>query len=249
MKIAIRMDDISPDMDWDKFLNFTGLLKEHGLTALLGVVPDNRDEKLSIDPPREDFWDVIKGLSKDGFTIAMHGHTHIYTTDKGGIFPLNRKSEFAGLPYDMQCSMISDGRKILSDHGIETDIFMAPSHSYDHNTLRALSDNGFKVITDGFGDRPYSYKKITFYPISYKKSRSLKSKRDGIVTFVVHANTMTDKEYESYKRIIKEGKCVPYRELSDLSPVKAGACYRLREYLMALSKRTASDMIRLIRRK
>ncbi|MBO5623235.1 MAG: DUF2334 domain-containing protein, partial [Butyrivibrio sp.] len=42
MNITIRMDDITPDMDWDKFLRFKSLLDEHGIKPLIGVVPDNR---------------------------------------------------------------------------------------------------------------------------------------------------------------------------------------------------------------
>ena len=29
MRIAIRMDDITPDMDWNKFKRFKNLLDEH----------------------------------------------------------------------------------------------------------------------------------------------------------------------------------------------------------------------------
>ena len=59
MRIAVRMDDITPDMDWQKFDRFKALLDSYGVKPLIGVVPDNKDEKLSIDPPREEFWDKI----------------------------------------------------------------------------------------------------------------------------------------------------------------------------------------------
>ena len=45
-KIAVRMDDITPDMNWDNFYFFQELFRETGITPLLGVVPDNRDPKL-----------------------------------------------------------------------------------------------------------------------------------------------------------------------------------------------------------
>ncbi len=42
MKIAVRMDDIAPGMDWKKFNDFKELLDEYGIKPLIGVVPDNR---------------------------------------------------------------------------------------------------------------------------------------------------------------------------------------------------------------
>ena len=66
MNITIRMDDITPDMDWEKFLRFKSFLDEHGIKPLIGVVPDNRDKKLSLDPVRADFWSYIKELERDG---------------------------------------------------------------------------------------------------------------------------------------------------------------------------------------
>ena len=39
----------------------------------------------------------------------MHGVNHIYTTKKGGLFPLNNFSEFAGLSYDEQYELLSYG--------------------------------------------------------------------------------------------------------------------------------------------
>lgn len=43
MKIAIRMDDITPDMNWDNFLALKALFDKYHICPLIGVVPDNRD--------------------------------------------------------------------------------------------------------------------------------------------------------------------------------------------------------------
>ena len=55
MKITIRMDDITPDMDFEKFTRFKTILDKHGIKPLIGVVPDNKDKKLQKNPPRADF--------------------------------------------------------------------------------------------------------------------------------------------------------------------------------------------------
>ena len=40
MKIAVRMDDITPDMDWEKFEAFKTILDKYNIKPLLGIVPD-----------------------------------------------------------------------------------------------------------------------------------------------------------------------------------------------------------------
>ena len=46
MKVAVRLDDITPDMDWERFLKFKELLDRYQVKPLIGVVPENRDENL-----------------------------------------------------------------------------------------------------------------------------------------------------------------------------------------------------------
>ena len=65
MKITVRLDDITPDMDWDKFERFKKVLDEHDIKPLIGVVPDNKDEKLSCGPVHEDFWTYVKEGCED----------------------------------------------------------------------------------------------------------------------------------------------------------------------------------------
>lgn len=231
------MDDITPDMDWDSFNFFRKLFEETGITPLLGIVPDNRDPKLSCSAAREDFYEVMKRLQNEGYSIAMHGFRHIYTTKSGGIFPLNNYSEFAGVSYGRQKEMLTLGKEKLGEHGIDTDIFMAPAHSYDNNTLKALKEAGFTKITDGFGSTPYMYKGITFYPISFKLDRSLKQKK-GVTTMVIHANTVTEKDKERYAHIFKEyGKnMISYSEYLEMEPVTRNISGRILEYLLAKCK-------------
>ncbi|MDE6619062.1 MAG: DUF2334 domain-containing protein [Lachnospiraceae bacterium] len=243
MKISIRMDDITPDMDWGKFMRFKTLCDQYGVKPLLGVVPDNKDEKLHIDKPEtapvEDFWQYLKKLEKEGWCIAQHGVTHCYTTQKMGCFPLNRLSEFAGTAYGQQYEALKRGRDILNSHDIRTDIFMAPAHSFDHNTVRALKKLGFRRMTDGFGNAPYSRWGMQFYPISYKQSSVLKKcKKMGYTTFVVHANTMNDRDFERYEQLFAahRDRLIPYSELLMLHPKKRGVLGNVREYLMAVTK-------------
>lgn len=237
MKMAVRMDDITPDMNWENFYFFERLFREAQITPLLGIVPDNKDDNLSLEAPHEDFYAYMKELQKKGYCLAMHGCYHVYTTKCGGCFPLNNYSEFAGLPYEKQKEMLAFGQKKLKEQGIETDIFMAPAHSYDKNTLRALKALGFIKITDGFGKTPYTDSGLTFYPISFLLSRSLKKKK-GVTTMVIHANTVTEADKKRYEEIFRDyGKnMISYSEYLEMEPVKRSIFGRIGEYLLAKSK-------------
>ena len=238
MRIAIRMDDIAPGMDWAKFGRFRALCDRYGVRPLIGVVPDNRDAGLEIDPPREDFFETVKELAHSGWSVAMHGCHHVYTTKSGGLFPLNRLSEFAGLPYERQEELIRRGREILEDRGIVTRLFMAPAHNYDRNTLKALKQNGFDRITDGFGTAPYLYEGITFYPISFRAKETLSSGKDGVSTLVVHTNTMTEEDFRRYgEEVFPRHRIISYSELLAEPAVKRPEILRAKEYAMAEIKR------------
>lgn len=239
MKIAVRLDDITPDMDWQRFLAFKALLDKYQVKPLIGIVPDNQDENLkgTQEGAPEDFWDYIKRLEKEGWSIALHGYRHVYTTNKGGIFPLNNFSEFAGISYEEQKKMLAAGKKFLFEKGIETELFMAPAHSYDNNTLKALKENGFSKLTDGFGNRPYKWKDLTFYPISFKLSKTLQ-KKEGYSTMVVHTGTVRQEELEQYEAYFSKSgaEWISYEDYLKQEPVERGVLGRWVEFLMAKMK-------------
>ena len=243
MKISIRMDDITPDMDWAKFLRFKELCDQYQVKPLIGVVPANMDENLHVDAPQDapvkDFWEYIRELKKEGWCIAQHGVYHQYTTKKMGCFPLNRLSEFAGLGYETQYAALEKGRNLLRQHGVETDIFMAPAHSFDRDTIKALKKLDFHRLTDGFGNAPYIRWNMTFYPISYKQSSVLKNRtKKGFTTFVVHANTMNDKDFMRYEQLFSDNRdrLISYTDLLKVRPKRRGAVGNVREYVMAITK-------------
>ncbi len=204
-------------------------------------VERRKSDRRNVEDPdiKEDnpgFWRMIRNLQSEGWIIAMHGLNHAYTTKEGGLLPLNHKSEFAGIPLENQKEMIAEGKSILAGHGIATDFFMAPSHSYDKNTLEALLENGFRRITDGFGRHSYRRYDITFYPISYRRDTAIKDKKEGYTTFVVHCNTLTNEDFAYYGKIFEECDVVSWNEWLREDPIEAGTFHALKEYLMASVK-------------
>jgi len=185
-KIILRFDDICETMNWEQWNKAKELLDNISVKALLGVIPNCKDDELSIDSPRKDFWNYISYLQKDGYTIAMHGLYHVFDIEAKGIVTKRKRSEFAGHSYEEQYKKIKKGKEIFLSHGIETDVFFAPAHSYDDNTLRALRDNGFKYISDGMSSKPYMRHGIVCLPCRNTGVPKIMSK--GVYTVVLHAH-------------------------------------------------------------
>lgn len=238
MKIAIRLDDITPDMDWSKFKRVRAILDKYEVKPLIGVVPDNKDVKLHKEEARLDFWEIIKELEVNKWCISLHGYNHCYTEKKGGLFPLNRQSEFAGLPLDGQIEIIKSGDDILKENGIITNIFMAPSHTYDSNTLKALKICGYRYITDGYAKRPYIRLGVVFFPISFSRYISFK-KKSGYTTFVYHLNEMSEEEIDFFEEFIvnNRDKVIDYSDFYSIKPFKRNIVGNTKEYVMAVFKR------------
>ena len=244
----IRLDDITPDMDWERFYQAKEILDQYDIRPLIGVVPNNQDASLHKEEGREDFWNVIRGLQESGWAVAQHGTYHCYETEDSGILGINPFSEFAGLSYDVQVKKLQTGRKILEENGVRTDIFMAPGHTYDKNTLKALKECGFHVITDGLSSKPYIEEGILCIPC---RLRGFK-KPDGMDTICLHTNLMDEQDMEELGAFCKANRevIVPFeperyrkqaRKKSFLSKIKERLVLIIRQLKdrVANSKRLA----------
>lgn len=201
--ILLRFDDICPTMNWKQWDIALSLIDAIGVKALLGVIPDCQDPDLKIDMQRCDFWSYIKELQSQGHTIAMHGYKHVFNSDSHGILNRRMNSEFAGLPLDIQKQMIIKGKEILEKHGIYTDVFFAPAHSYDENTVKALSECGFNYVSDGKSRKSYVWHGIKFLPC--RNGGAVKVGRSGWYTSIYHTHEWTKNEkkqaYENLKNL------------------------------------------------
>lgn len=193
-KYILRLDDVSDYMDLDKWKRMERLLDKHAIKPVFGIIPKNGDTSLiSIYEKNEHFWELVNSWIDKGWIPAMHGYEHRYVTGEGGINPVNRRSEFAGLPYEVQAEKIRNGWNILLEHGIRPDIFFAPSHTFDDNTLKALADETtIRIISDTIANDVYQKGIFWFIPQQSGKVRKLPFK---MVTFCYHPNVMDDNAY------------------------------------------------------
>jgi len=207
-KFILRVDDIAPGMAWSKFAEIDALAAELDISLLLGVVPDCQDPKLAVETPRTDFWDKVREWQARGCVIAQHGYTHRYVTKDPGLVSVRPQSEFAGLSYEEQFSKLKAGKDILVREGVWQPVFMAPSHSFDATTVRALAALGFKYLTDGFGVYAYPIGELTAVPQLFASPLQFGF---GVYTLCLHPNNMS---VEQRKKLLAFMQANKHRFLS-----------------------------------
>lgn len=236
MKVLFRLDDICPMMKHDSFMRIKNLFMKYGIEPIIGVVPDCKDSQLNIDVYDEQFWIMMKDLQQLGWTIAMHGYQHLYLTNERGLVGSADRSEFAGLPYETQKEMINNGREILLSHGIDTDVFMAPSHSYDSNTLKCLEECGFKYVTDGLTRFVYRRGKLIFVPCLECRIRKV----IGVSTVCYHTNSISEKRIRELESFASKasGSIFSFEEVVNDNIVEYSFCLHVVELLYSFFKYT-----------
>ena len=198
-RFIIRLDDVHEGMDFIRFDEFMSHLELLSIKPIIGVIPNNFDQLLISENKisKEIFWKKIKCLFDAGkCDIALHGYDHVYVNNNRGLLKYGKKSEFSGLDYKTQYDKIKRGLDIFKEYGIKSNIFMAPSHSFDINTLKALNDLGIHYITDGFNLFPYKKFNIIFIPQLFA---SFKNFGFGLYSVCIHLDNLSDSDYLKLK--------------------------------------------------
>jgi len=200
LKYIIRLDDATPTMDWNKWNKIFQILDKYNIKPIIAVIPNNEDQKMIIDKYNKNFWNEVRLWQDKGYHIAMHGYNHKYITQKSGIIPINKLSEFAGVDINIQKEKIKKGWEIFLKHNIKPDIWIAPAHSFDYNTLKVLKETDIFIISDGIAFYPYN--KYNFYWLPQQLWWYVE-KQEGIWTICLHPNNMNDNKILELEQIIK----------------------------------------------
>ena len=196
----IRLDDASEYMDINKWVQMEKLLDKYNIKPIFGIIPANQDPNLLSYGKVDEFWKLIIRWKKKGWVPALHGYTHVFETNDGGLNPVNDRSEFAGVSLKKQCQKIRDGVKILQEHEISPEIFFAPAHTFDKNTMKALkSESEIRVISDTVANDVYYQDGFYFVPQQSGHCRRLPFK---MVTFCYHPNIMEKKDFMVLNRFL-----------------------------------------------
>lgn len=212
----IRLDDACTTMNRQKWNRIEIILDKFNIRPLVGVIPANDDTAQKIDPEDCYFWNKVKNWERKGWDIALHGYNHVYISTDAGINPLWARSEFAGVPLDIQKKKIKDGVEIFRYHNINPKYFFAPSHTYDMNTLQALREcSDIRIISDTIANQPYKWKDFVFIPQLGGNCKNMII--PGTWTFCLHPSTMEDDDFASLEAFIRKNKS-KFISFQDLDP-------------------------------
>jgi len=200
-KYLVRFDDICPGMNWEVWDQVEKLLVSYNIKPILAIVPDNQDPKLNVSAESEDFWARAQSWKDRSWSLAIHGYQHRYETEDSGLIGINAYSEFAGLSYEQQLHKLSKAVEIFKQHNLPTNLWVAPAHSFDKQTLKALRELGFSQISDGFSLFPYTDGDSLFWiPQQLWKFRRLAL---GVWTVCFHINSWGTKEINKFENDLK----------------------------------------------
>jgi peptidoglycan/xylan/chitin deacetylase (PgdA/CDA1 family) len=159
----VRFDDICPTLPWDQWSRMEEVLLANDIRPIVAVIPDNKDVSLHKGPADKHFWNRVRMWKKMGWTIALHGYQHLYVSKSSGMVGLNQYSEFAGLSFEEQYRKLHAGLKIFKQEDLHPEVWVAPAHTFDENTLLALKSLEIKVISDGFHLWPHTDREGLFW--------------------------------------------------------------------------------------
>ena len=203
-KYIMRFDDACPTMDTKRWQKIEDLCEKYNIKPIIAVIPDNKDPKQMKEAVDNDFWGKVQNWQKKGYHIALHGYDHIYISEDSGLVPFNKKSEFAGLSYEVQSEKIKKGIDIFNKKGIKTNIWVAPSHTFDENTLKALREyTDINIVSDGIALFPFKREGFDWIPQQLWHFRKMPF---GKWTACFHPNEMNNKEFVNLKSFIEENK-------------------------------------------
>lgn len=197
-RYIVRMDDACQTMRREIWDPLESALDNLGIRPIVGVIPDNQDPSMLCSEPDPNFWEKVCNWEKKGWGIALHGLHHTYHLIQPGCHPLippHKKSEFVGLSLEKQRQLLRESWRIFSENGIKPSVFMAPSHTFDTNTLLALQlETDIRYITDGHALFPFREGNFIWIPQQLWRFRWLPF---GIWTVCLHPNNMSLSELNS----------------------------------------------------
>ena len=196
-RYVLRLDDACPTMDVSKWDRIEKIADTYGIKPLVAVIPENRDTDFAWENDPH-FWKKVKRWQEKGWTIGLHGYEHCLVERGGGLMPLDTKSEFVGLSLEEQRIKIRAAWNIFQSHDITPTVWIAPAHTFDENTVRALyEETSIRIISDGIALEPYFEKGFVWVPQQLSSVRNLPY---GTWTICKHPNTMDERTFARLER-------------------------------------------------
>lgn len=203
-RYLIRLDDAMPTLHSERWQMVENLLDKYGIKPMVAVIPNNLDESMKFDVEDLFFWDRVKTWKAKGWSIGLHGYNHLYhrINRKDSLVPFHDRSEFVGLSLEEQKNKLVKALKVFSKEEVKPDLFIAPSHSFDKNTLKAMkTETSLTVVSDGIALAPFLFCDIWLIPQQLWK---FKWRPFGIWTVCLHPNTITSSEIDDLAKALSK---------------------------------------------
>lgn len=210
----IRLDDACEYMDIEKWDRMEALLDKYHVSPIVAIIPHCQDPMLrGIYPCDYSFWDRAKKWQEKGWSIGLHGFNHVYEDIvQKGVNPVNSFSEFVGVDYDRQAEKIRTGIAIFASYGLEAKCFVAPAHTFDENTIKALFDvSAIRIISDTIASDVFYQNGVWFVPQQCGALRRIPCK---VITGCYHPNTMNESDYAKLESFLSKHKVSSMQDLS-----------------------------------
>ncbi len=190
-RYLIRLDDACETMDHPRWARVEQVLDRHQVKPIVAVVADNQDRALAIGERDPGFWDRVRGWVAKGWTVGMHGYTHVmHPTQRRLLVPFYARSEFAGLSLSEQSAKIRSAWQVFMRQRVVPEVWVAPAHSFDAVTLQALhAETSIRVVSDGIAWDTYFEHGFHWIP---QQMWAFAERKTGLWTVCLHPNAMTE---------------------------------------------------------
>jgi hypothetical protein len=114
---------------------------------------------------------------------------------------INRCSEFAGLPMNVQAAKLRMAFEIFRREGIQPEVWVAPAHSFDGTTVDLLRNMGLRRISDGFFLFPnLDSSGMLWIPQQIWRFRTMPF---GVWCVCLHVNAWRQQDLQKFHRDVK----------------------------------------------
>ena len=200
-KYILRLDDACPTMDVAKWEKIEKICDKFLIRPIIAVIPNNKDKKLIKDHIDINFWNKVRSWQDKGWHVALHGYDHVDISNNSGLVQFNNQSEFAGVNFETQLEKIQKGISIFEREKIKTKIWVAPSHTFDQNTLKAIKlKTDIDIVCDGVSLNPFRKFGFKWLPQTLWHFRKMPF---GLWTACIHPNEMIDREFDELEKFIQ----------------------------------------------
>ena len=150
LQVVLRYDDYSKYSKLDLEKELFQIARSKGGGILVGVIPYPYEPHANVDNNfdksvflNDDKLELLKNYHQDNtVTVAVHGFAHSNNE------LMNFKSEYAGLPLSTQELYLKIARHKLEEAtGFPVTAFVPPFNTLDRNTLTALKNAGFTLLS------------------------------------------------------------------------------------------------------